>query len=329
MHRILYRHIMKMEARVLFLITLLCASVVYVFTFAECLKGTAPPASCAWVALLQTPYMCFVLFPYFFFASVLATIWLLANSNQIIIMKTSKMSTIRILTPFMTVAALSAGIWLLALQPIGIWTNNKATEIENKILKRTTHKTHVWLTHQDMLIYANELKGNTFCDMYAIDNDNMCYSPVVSIQDNHLVLQSYNDDDILCEREKIDFPNAHKYIDIHTRLVQHVMIHDLYIAAKKNFGPSYKKQLHILLSSALCFFTFTIISAIIALSINRFSTKLAVGIQAACCGIVIQFSNEIIRSLLSGNEPWMLYCLWLPNIIYVLIAIGYLIWKEE
>lgn len=329
MHRLLYRHIMKMEARLLFFITMLCASVVYVFTFAECVKDISSITMCIWISFLKTPYMCFVLFPYFFFASVLATIWLLASSNQIIIMKTSRLSTANILTPMMVIASFAAMIWLFVLQPVSILANNKAISIEQRILNRSDNKQHLWFKHKGILFYANEMQGDTFSDVYTIENDNICYVPLANICKNSIILQSYNESDVLCTKDRVDFPNARKNINIHSQLLHHIIIKDLYVAAQEDLGPQYKKQLHILLSAALSFFTFTIISAIIALSVNRFTAKLSIGIQAICWGIIIQFANEVISSMLSCNETWMIYCIWLPNIIAMLIAIGYLIWKEE
>ena len=333
MRRILYRHLMWKELKLLFLIFALCASIVFVFMFAEGLKHISSMEDCAIIALLRTPYMCCSIFPFIFFAAALRCIWILAAENCVIVMKTSKLSTLNLMIPFCLMAVFSAIFWLFILQPIGIASREEADNLEASATGTINEKRHIWVDHNTAMLHAHTLHKHVLDDVYLMEDDEMYYMPTANIASGGLIFHEFDDDGrkVPCEKSGFPMPNARQLIRISSVLPQHIPIYELW--GMRHIAPNsdLSLQWHILLSGSMLFLIFTVVAAIIALPLTRFPTKILVGIRAICVAVPVKFINEMIESLFHSGYMHMntIYVMWMPNVIILLVCIGYLIWNEE
>lgn len=339
----LFKYILKMQMKAIFLVSLFFFGLIVVFNFAEASRH-APIDSFDGFTLITKAVVLGALstfaeiMHYIYFITATFNLWHLCKSQQMIILKSSGQSPLQILYPFISCAATAASLWLFAMHPAGIFGDRESHNIMPHAAEQQCNE-NVWIDYPDnnRLIFIKKLTKQHASDLYIFDKNSAVIADSAVVNKQNLTLQ--NGVKITKDRAS-SFENLLYDNQIDQRLMRIISsppqkqsiynLREVYEVEKAN-GVSLKKYeiaLQKLLVNWFTFILFALIAAVICFPISRYNSKTSIVVKVIVIAIVMRFLSSIFEAMAYTGVLSPFTAAWIVVLFAACISIAVLIWRE-
>lgn len=293
-------------------------------------------------SFLRVPVTFCEILHYVYFITATFSLWDLCRSHQVTIMKSSGHSPQQILFPFVSFSILVAFVWLFALHPAGIFSENLyKRSLENSETSSYEKNHDVWIDYglNKKVIFIKLLDQNKLNDFYMFDMKNS-----KKIMAEHGKISQ--DSTILHNVAVIDksgvktygtlnlvntlSPDLMKLLSVPPQRQTVYNLHKIYKIQDRD-GVNvrlYEFTFHKLLANCATFILFALIAAIICFPISRYKTKTNIAIKVIGTSLLLRFANNMMESFSHTGIISVVLAAWAVTLVLILISISVLIWKE-
>lgn len=343
MRSTLFKYIFKMQAKMMFLVSLFFFCLIVLFDFAEVSRRTPvinvdDVMNAIKLSVMGALSTFEAIIHYVYFITSTFCLWHLCRSQQLIILKSSGRSPLQILYPFASFAAAISGIWLFILQPAGIWGDGKCRSIVNH--EMVEYNENIWVDHykSDQLIFIKKLVEGRANDIYLFDlkNNSKIIAEHADIKNNTVVLKNgveIVDRNITSFKEKkysgILGDELLKIVSLSPKKHDVYSLHKVYDVGSKGVAlKEYEIEFQKMLVNCFTFILFALIPVLICLPLNKFRSKTDIVVKVISIAIVLRFVSSVFETMAYTGVLSIAQAIWGPILIVTSISIAVLVWRE-
>lgn len=340
----LFRYIFQMQIKTVFVVSLFFFALIVVFDFAEATRRTPISTFDEFLLIIKISFLGALstfaeIMHYLYFVTATFSLWYLCNSHQMTILKSSGQSPLQILYPFISCAVTTAGLWLFAMHPAGLWGNHACQQLKYNTVEE--YNENIWIDYNrdNKLIFMKKLNGNQASDIYIFDTQN--HSKIIA---NDAVIGNQNitlKDGVKISNYEVKSFEKHVYSNkVSEDLVKIVSvppkklsIYELYkVYSVENQNrvslTRYEIALQQLLVNCFTFIVFAIIAAVICFPINRYNSKTNIVIKTISIAVIMRFLSNIFEAMAQNGILSPFIASWIVVLVVMCISIAILIWRE-
>lgn len=346
MNKTVGKYLVKLQWKMLFGLSIFIFAFVFLFTFVDAMRRVPnyinfPIFVGGAISLIKTPIVFCELFIYVYFISAVIVLWNLANSQQITVLKSIGKSPKQILYPFLGVGAVIGTLFVFAVHPSCMYLSKHVKKIEHLMISEENEiRYNIWLSKKqnNEIFYIDNFSGDILKNVFIFKNGETTFSKEIKIdstQDKWLLKDGYisgNKLEIFSSKEiksLISIDDIRKFSVSSDKSDIYEIVERLF---DKNFYvvdlSKYVIQLNKILSNGIMLFIFAMVSAILCFPLNRYKTKTFISLGVIFTSVVTRLIMNLCENV--GNSGIMspLICIWAPILIFFLLSLSVLIWKE-
>jgi lipopolysaccharide export LptBFGC system permease protein LptF len=293
------------------------------------------------LSLLRTPSTFCEILNYVYFITAAFILWNLCRSQQMTVLKSIGRSPQQILYPFLSFAALVAGLWLFVLHPAGLYSELMYVRAISGGGDSSEINRNVWIDDcgNNQVIFIGGIRGNQIERLCIFDlgADSRIFAEQASAEGKVWILSNVTtvEKDRTENIETMEIPGR-----ISTKLIKLLAkspkkhdiygLYTLYKIRKKDRVSIrlYELELHRLLANGFSFLLFALLAAVICFPVNRYRTKTDIALKVISSAIFLRFANNMFESSAHGDALPTQLAAWAPSLIFACIAVALLIRRE-
>lgn len=342
----LFKYIFGKQLKTMIFVSLAVFGLIWLFDFAEVsrkfsVSNLQEILFAIKLSLLRAPITFCQVLNYIYFITVTFSLWDLCRSHQITMLKSFGKSPIQILIPFIFFSVCMSCIWLFALHPLGIASEDRYNlEAKNSTYVFDTNN-DIWIDCNDkhQVIFIKSIHQNqvsNFC-LFDLNKNRKIFAESGEIQKDQLHLYNVS----VFEKDSLtNIANTTITEGISSELISFLSlpaykqniyslgkVYSIQKASNVNLRL-YELALHQLLVNCISFIVFALLAAVICFPINRYKTKTDIAIQVIFYAFASRFLNSVLESLAYSGVISVILSSWAVTLVLISLSISVLIWKE-
>jgi lipopolysaccharide export LptBFGC system permease protein LptF len=291
------------------------------------------------LSLLRAPSTFCETAGYVYFITAAFTLWNLCRSHQVTVLKSVGRSPQQILYPFLSFAALVAGVWLFLMHPAGLFLESMYARSVFGVAAEANR--NIWIDDRenDQMIFIKSICDNKIDGLcvFNLKNGSRIFAEQAYAEKKIWFLKNVTttDENKTQNIETAEIPRrvSPRLIKLLAKSPKKHNIYGLYkiykIRKKDRVSVRlYELELHRLLANGFAFFLFALLAAVICFPINRYKTKTDVAIKAIASAVFLRFANNMFESFAYGDVLPVQLASWAPSLIFACVAMALLIRRE-
>lgn len=340
------KYLIRLQGKMFLGLSAFIFAFVFLFTFVDAMRRVPnnvnfPILVGGAISLIKTPIVFCELFVYVYFISAVTVLWSLANSHQITVLKSIGKSPNQILYPFLNVGAVIGTLFVFAVHPSCMYLSKHVKQIEHLMIAEENEiRYNVWLSKKQSneVFYIDNFSGDVLKNVFIFKNGETVFSKEVkvdSVRDKWLLKDGYVSGDKLELFSEKEIENLISIDDIRKfsvpsdksgiyEIVDRLFDENFYVVDL----DKYVIQLNKILSNGIMLFIFAMISAILCLPLNRYKTKTFMSLGVILTSVGTRLIMNLCENVGNAGIMSPLVCIWTPILVFFLLSLSVLIWKE-